>query len=274
MFLNGEVDFCDVPTQYRDSIIGQPGIRCHFPLPPMSVGVAHFEFDINPTSPYGNIFDYGVLDETGVPRDFFGNPDYGIDVRKAFIHCIDFNTFLTTVFLGEAMQPPTVIIPPITYYDPEIQKYEYNLTKAAELFHTWPGLWDTGFTIRLIYKQGSSGRQFLCEMLATAVNSLNPAKFHVEVLGLDWASYVAAMNDRQLPIFLSEKFADYPDLHSFVYPYYHSGGTYAARQGYSDPVMDALIDEGIRTPDGPERREIYSQIQQRAIDIAPALPCT
>jgi peptide/nickel transport system substrate-binding protein len=270
MFLNGEVDYCAVPTQYKDLIIGQPNIRSTFPLPSLAVGVAHYQFDIRTTSPYGPIYEYGIINEAGVPRDFFGNTTYGIYNRKAFSYCVDFPTFLSTVFLGEAIQPPTAMIPTLPYYNASIPKYSLNLTKAAELFHMWPGLWDTGFTIKLSYNIGNLARQTLCEMLAASVNSLNP-KFHASALGLDWASFMAASSGKQLPVFIVGWLADYPDGHNFAYPYYYTYGTYAARQGYSDPVMDALIEEGIATPDGPARGAIYSQIQQRAIDVCPSL---
>jgi peptide/nickel transport system substrate-binding protein len=269
-FLNGEVDFCSVPTQYKDSIIGQPNIRTVYPLPSLSAGVLHYQFDIRTTSPYGPIYEYGILNESGVPRDFFGNTSYGIYIRKAFSYCIDFQAYLDTWVLGEAIQPPTALIPTLPYYNASIPKYSLNLTKAAELFHMWPGLWDTGFTIRFLYNVGSLPRQQVWEQMSQAINSLN-SKFHCSALGLDWASFLAASNNRWLPAFTVGWLADYPDAHNFVYPYYYSGGHYAARQGYSDPVMDDLIDQGIRTPDGPARGAIYSAVQQRAIDVCPSV---
>ncbi len=269
-FLNGEVDYCAVPTQYKNDIIGQPNIRTIYPLPSLSVGAAHYQFDIRTTSPYGPIYEYGIINEAGVPRDFFGNASYGIYIRKAFSYSIDFPTYLSTVFLGEAIQPPTAIIPTLPYYNASIPKYALNLTKAAELFHMWPGLWETGFTIRLLYNVGSLPRHQPYEQMSQAINGLNP-KFHCSALGLDWASFLAASNAKQVPIFKVGWLADYPDAHNFAYPYYYSYGTYAARQGYSDPVMDALIEQGIATPDGPARGAIYSQIQQRAIDVCPSI---
>jgi peptide/nickel transport system substrate-binding protein len=271
MFLNGEVDYCAVPTEFRDQILGKPNIRSMYPLPSLAVGVAHYQFDIRTTSPYGPIYEYGIIGELGVPRDFFGNATYGIYNRKAFSYCVNFPTYLDTTFLGEAIQPPTAMIPTLPYYNASITKYSLNLTKAAELFHMWPGLWETGFTLRLPYNIGNLARQNLCEMLATNVNSLNPTKFHASALGLDWPSFLAASNGKQLPVFVVGWLADYPDAHNFAYPYYYSYGTFAARQGYSDPVMDALVEAGIRTPDGLGRAQIYSAIQQRAIDICPSL---
>ena len=270
LFLAGDVDYCSVPTQFKNDIIGQPNIRSTFPLPSLAVGVAHYQFNIRTTSPYGPIYESGIINEAGIPRDFFGNTTYGINNRKAFSYCVDFATYLSTVFLGEAIQPPTAMIPTLPYYNASIPKYAYNLTKAAELLHIWPGLWDTGFTIQLVYNIGNLARQTLCEMMATGISSLNP-KFHASALGLDWDSFLAASNGKQLPVFTVGWLADYPDGHNFAYPYYYSYGSYAARQAFSDATMDALIEQGIATPDGPARAAIYSQIQQRVIDLCPSL---
>jgi hypothetical protein len=111
--------------------------------------------------------------------------------------------------------------------------------------------------------------------LAEAINSLNP-KFHVEVVGLSWASYLPASQNKQLPIFTVDWYADYPDPHNFAYPYYYSSGNFAGRQGYNNSAMDALINLGIRQSDYQEREATYGIIQQLVIDDCPSVPlaCT
>jgi peptide/nickel transport system substrate-binding protein len=289
MFLNGEVDFCAVPSQYIGQMVNQPNIRCTYPLQDAGVWVAFYQYDINATSPYSQIYDYGVIGELGVPRDFFGNATYGMYMRKAFSHCINFTSLLDTVFLGEAIQPTTALVPTLPYYNASISKYDFNLTEAAELFRQWPGLWDTGFTINLLYNIGTSTssvlRKTLSEMLATNINSLNP-KFHVRSLELDLDSFWLARTNRQLPMFIAGWLVDYPDPHDFAAPYYTAWSTifgtgtsvagvpspaWTVLQGFHDAIMDSLVEQGIRMPDGPARAQIYSQIQQRVIDLCPSI---
>jgi peptide/nickel transport system substrate-binding protein len=269
MFLNGDVDICAVPRPYKDSMIGQPGIRCIYPLPSLSVSALLYNFNINSTNPYGPILPAGTLSESGVPRDFFGNTTYGAYIRKAFSHCIDFDLHIQTMFLGEAVQPTTTILPSLPCYNASIPKYTCDLAKATEYFQRWPGLWETGFTLKLVANIGM-GRMTLLEMIANTVNGLNP-KFHCSVLGLSWADYMGASSNKQLPTFTLGWLADYPDPHNFAYPYYHSHGYFPARQGYSNPTMDALIDQGIATADDPARASIYSQIQQLVIGDCPSV---
>jgi peptide/nickel transport system substrate-binding protein len=271
MFLNGEIDFCVVPRQYMSQMLGQPGIRCTYPLPSLALDAVFFQFNINSTSPYGPILPTGTFNESGVPTDFFGNTTWGLHVRKAFASVIDYDSYISTWFLGEAVHPITAIIPALPYYDATVKGYSFNLARAAEELKQVPGLWDTGFSLTLLYNVGGLPRQFLPEMIASNINSLNP-KFHVQAVGLYWSSYLAASNARQLPVFPVGWLADYPDPHNLAYPYYDTYGNFAFRAHYSNPTMDSLIDEGIRTPDGPERAAIYSQVQQLAVDDCPCVP--
>ena len=272
MFRNGEVDICAVPRQYISQMLGQPGIRCMYPLPSLASDAYSFHFSINSTSPYGPILPAGTFNESGVPSDFFGNATWGVHVRKAFASAIDYDSYISTVFLGEAIQPATAIIPPLPYYDPTVKGYSYNLTRAVEELQQVPDLWDTGFTIKIPYNMGSLRRpiEILCSQMSQAISSLNP-KFHMTVVGLDWASFLLASRNGQLPFFVVGWLADYPDPHNFVYPYYYTYGNFAFRAHYSNAAMDALIDEGIRTPDGSVRAEIYSQIQQLAVEDCPII---
>jgi len=192
-------------------------------------------------------------------------------VRKAFASVIDYGAYISSVFLGEATQPATVIIPALPYHDALVKGYSYNLERAVNELKQVPDLWDTGFSLTLLYNIGSLYRLTLPELIVNSTKSLNP-KFHIQAVSLDWASYLAASRNGQLPVFVVGWLADYPDAHNFAYPYYYTSGNYASRCHYSNLAMDALIDEGIKTPDGPERAAIYSQIQLLAIADCPSVP--
>jgi peptide/nickel transport system substrate-binding protein len=266
MFLNGDIDICAVPRQNLNEILGKPGIRCISPLPSLAVDALFFNYNIDPTTPYGPINDYGVFNENGIPRDFFSN----VNIRKAFAHSIDFVTFIQQSYLGEAMQPPTALIPGLPYYDATVQKYTYDLAKAKAYFEAVPGLMNTGFTITVTYNSGNTARMNLCNLLKTAIESISP-KFHVTVATAAWSAYLYAENHGQLTAFTLSWLADYPDAHNFAYAFYHSLGNFAWKASYNNPAMDALINTGIRTPDGPARAKIYSDIQKLVIEDCPSV---
>lgn len=274
MFLNGDVDFCEVPRQYTNSMLGQPGIRCIYPLPSLTCDALFYNFDIAPTTPYGTIYDYGQLNESGIPRDFFGNSSWGMHTRKAFACCIDYGSWLSENYGDDAQRPGTAIIPGIPYYDPTVPRYDFNLTRAGEEFKQVSTLWETGFTINLAYLVWCGNhnpiKSSLFNLIKQAVESLNP-KFHVTVSEVQWCFLCCEPGPENFPMSIFGWLADYPDPHNFAYPFYYSEGNFASRVGYSNPTMDALVAAGIATPDGPQRAQIYHDLQQFVIDDCPSV---
>jgi peptide/nickel transport system substrate-binding protein len=277
MFLNGDVDLCDVPNTNAPEVQGQNGIRCIYPLPKLSVDGLFFNYNINPNKPqYGIILDYGILGENGIPRDFFGNATWGIHARKAFAQSIDFDALLPEVFGNDTQRPATAIIPSLPYHDPNVPRYNFNLAKAIQEFQAVPGLWDTGFTIQLNYASFSlsyadyvdNRRQYFYTLIKQTIEPLNP-KFHVNVTA--YTPMFCCDPWFYFPFSWWSWLADYPDAYNFAYPFYCSQSAYAGRVAYSDHVMDDLIERGIAVPDGPERAQIYYDIQQRAIDTCPSV---
>jgi peptide/nickel transport system substrate-binding protein len=273
MFLNGDIDICAVPRYWISQVQGQPGIRCTSRLPSLRLDTMCFQFNINSSNPYFPIFTPGTFDESGIPSDFFGNPSWGIHVRKAFAWAFDYENYLSIYYLGEGTHPPTVVLPVLPHYDPSIQGYSINLSKVAEELHQVPGLWDTGFTFEFLSNVGANYRPIwiVGNQTSQAINSLNP-KFHVTVAELDWSSYLAASMNKQLAVFPGGWLADYPDPYDFVYPNYYSQGTFGYKQGYNSSTMDTLCKLGISQSNYKERDATYAQIQQLAIDDCPSIP--
>lgn len=268
MLLNGDVDFCAVPRLQAHEILGQDGIRCTYPLPFLAEDALFFTFDINTTTPYGTILPAGVFNETGIPNDFFGNATWGIHTRRAFACAFDYDTYISEVFLGEAQHPQTAIIPGLQYYDPSVKGYTYNLTRAAEEFQQVPVLWDTGFTMTLVFRISSAATVYP-ELIKSAIESLNP-KFHITLTAVPWAEFLLVNRRRQLPISVLGWLSSYPDPHEVAHEFYHSNGMFAARQLYSNPNMDALIDAAVREPDPNIRAAIYHDIQVLAVEDCPS----
>jgi peptide/nickel transport system substrate-binding protein len=269
LFLSGDVDFCAIQRADIAVVNQKPGIRLIYPLPTLAVDALFYNFFISPTSPYGPFNAAGIFSESAIPTDFFGNATWGKNVRRAFSYSIDYNTFIQDAYQGEATHPPTALIPTLPFYNASQPGFTFDLTKAAAEFHLVPGLWDTGFTITLTYNSGNLPRQLLCENLKRNIESLN-AKFHCNIASADWSAYLAARTNRQLTAFTLGWLADFPDAHNFAQPFYASFGNFAARQSYSNPVMDDLINQGISEVNDTKRNIIYGEIQALAIADCPS----
>jgi ABC-type transport system substrate-binding protein len=191
MFLAGDLDIIYVPRAYHQqlkSYIDEGLIRAYFPI-----------FEIFRENPLEllcynpNITDYspfigsGTLDENGIPPNFFDNEF----VRMGFTYAFNYSAYITNAWLGEAMS---------------VEYPSFNLTKAEECFRNayFPEygttVWDSGFTLTIVYNEGNEARRTAAEILANGIMSLNP-KFHVNIVALDWPAYIDNIQYYMLPLF-------------------------------------------------------------------------
>jgi peptide/nickel transport system substrate-binding protein len=263
MFLDGDVDICHVfATEYTE-LEGVEGIRVHTGLLRLVVDGLNFNFEIAGTSPF---IGSGLLGEDGIPTDFFANPD----IRKGFAYAFDYDGFIDSFFQGEAIRPATPVMEGLPFYNPEQEKYTTDLAQA-ELHFRNAGVWDSGFRFTLVYNEGNFLKQDLAEFLKTTIESINP-RFHLDVIGIPWPEYWNAWSSGQLPLKLFASWgADYPDPDNLVYPYMYSSGYYPPFQGYSDPVVDSLIEDGWHETDPVLREAIYYELQRIYHDDAPGI---
>lgn len=285
LFVNGLVDFCAVPPANRWEIHQDPdpeyqppnyplnGIQCILPLTALSCDALFFQHNMAATSPYQAIGPDGVFDPNNIPGDFFGNATWGMHVRKGFIYAFDYERYLQEGLLGDAVRPATAIIPglPGGYYDDSIVGYSMNLTRALEEFHAVPNLWETGFTLNILYNTGNVPRQTAANILKANIDNMNNTLFTITITNLDWTPYLRASYRKQQGLFIIGWLLDYPDAHNFALPFYGTYGTFAYWSSFSNAEMDALISAAIALPDGPLRAAKYSAIQQLAVDLCPSV---
>jgi len=273
MFLAGAADNIYVDRVLMEEVLGQPGVRCIYPLPQLSLNALFFTFDIAESSPYMGVpggLPTGTLDESGIPPDFFNDTD----VRKGFAYCINYTQVIEEAFLGEAYQPATPVIWGLPFHNPDQEKYSINLTKAEQHFqNAWGGqLWTQGFTMTICYNTGNLLRLMVCEMIKTNIESLNP-KFHVNIQDLDWSSeFIPQLFNSELPLFVLGWAADFSDPHNLVFGFMHTRGNYPYYQRYSNSTVDALIEAGILETDVNERQNIYYELQSLYHEDCPSVP--
>ncbi len=200
----------------------------------------------------------GKLDGEGVPADFFNDKD----VRIAFAHSIDFDAYIKDIIRNKGRQSTGVIPPGLVGHKGGAPKFKLDPKKAEEHFKkAWGGqLWEKGFKVSAVFNSGSAPAQTVCQMIKRNVEAINP-KFKVDVRGVQWSTYLEQTQGRKIPIFLGAWQADYPDAHNFAFPLAHSAGYFPQKQGYSNPKVDALIDEAVSTLDEAKRAQLYLKLQ-------------
>jgi len=254
MLQSGDADRVVVDTTYVPEVKAMKGLKL-YEVPQLGFTAAMFCRKMNPT---GNPnIGSGQLDGNGIPPDFFSD----INVRKAFLHAFDRETYKKDVFHDLVIMPTSPNVEGLPYHK-DVPVYEFDLKKAAEYMKkAWGGkVWEKGFKMIITYNTGNEMREAAALMLAENIMSLNP-KFKTEVRNVEWKDYVVQIREYQYPMFLSGWGADYADPHNFVYPFMHSNGYYGKHMVLENEEIVNLIDSGISTADPKKRREIYSKLQ-------------
>jgi peptide/nickel transport system substrate-binding protein len=229
---------------------------------------AFFVFDINNDG--GNPYlGSGQLDGNGVPPDFFTD----IHVRRAFNYCFDWDAYIADALAGEAVQSVGYLIPGMLGYDAEGPHYTYDPDMCvAELQEAWDGaVWENGFRMQVAYNTGNVTRQTIAQILQANFADIDP-RFTIEIIGLPWPSFLAAIRASQLPLYISGWGEDIHDPHNWAQPFLV--GTYAHRQNMPEDMVDEfqeLVSAGVAATSPDERAAIYQELTQMDYDNVPAI---
>ncbi len=262
----GDADQIHTPQQYYEQVTDMPGISVElgdFVL----VDSMQFLWEVGPGSPY---LGSGQLDGNGIPPDFFSD----IHVRRAFNYALDYDTLVEHALGNLVTRIPSVLPVGFLGWSEDQPRYEFDMEKAAEEFQmAWDGeLWENGFTVSLFYNIGNERRQTTCEMLQENIESINP-KFRVEVIGLQWPTFLDAYRNEHMPAFIIGWQADYADPHNFISTYLHSAGTFSAHWGepfreFARENLDHLVEQAVMETDPSIRESLYREVQDIAYETA------
>jgi len=234
MLQNGDADRVTVDIPYVPEVEAMPGLKL-YKTPQLSLSAALFCQKVDPT---GNPnIGSGRLDGNGIPVDFFSD----INVRKAFLHALDRQTYKEDVFNNLVIMPSSPNIEGLPYRI-EAPVYEFDLQKSKEYLQKAHGgkIWEKGFKMIIAHNTGNEMREAAALMLAENIMSLNP-KFQIEIRNVEWKDYLVQYRNFMYPIFITGWAADYADPHNFLYTFMHSRGAYGRFMAYENPEVDRLL---------------------------------
>ena len=193
-------------------------------------------------------------------------PTSDVNVRRALSYAFDYQAMLD-VMAGFAARIAGPLSPSLTgalqtpLYETDLEKAKAELAKSEE--------YADGFDIEFVYVTGLEEERQTGQILLDQLKNLN---INVTITGMEWANAVALFADpEQSPaLFPIYSGSDYPDPDAYLWPAYHSSsaGTWMGADHYSNPDVDAMLEEARSTPDEARRLELYDSIQKQLVDEA------
>jgi peptide/nickel transport system substrate-binding protein len=200
-------------------------------------------------------------------REERGGPLAIKEVRQAIAHAIDYDGIISGIMGGAAVRPATAIPLPLTGTEAvQEMAYTLDLARAQEL---WDGAGVGEQEIELTYDsdspaQGGASLETIAVKLKSDLEQINGLTLNLAPM--PGAERIANYRAGDFQMTLSPWTPDYPDVDSYAGPFARTDTAAAGRVGYSDPEVDALLDQGLSELDPAAREEIYVTIQEKMID--------
>jgi peptide/nickel transport system substrate-binding protein len=201
-----------------------------------------------------------------------GGPVSNPTVRQAIGHAIDYDGIINGLMQGAAIQPATIAPEPLLgTIEVQDKKYAQDLERAQQLFDE-SGVGPAEIT--LSYNAAGAGEggldlETLCSKLQADIQRIEGLT--VTLNPMDPATRLEEYRAGNLQFTVSPWTPDYADIHAYAEPFGRTDTAAAARVGYSNPEVDAMLDAGIAESDPEARSTIYQDILTTIITDAPFL---
>jgi oligopeptide transport system substrate-binding protein len=193
-----------------------------------------------------------------------------VKVRQAFSMAFDRQKFIDVVDNGVGIPADGLYPPSLPGFNPNLKGLPYDPKQAQQLLaqskYGGPqGLPPIVFTSEGIGNTAGPDVAAMAQMweqnlgVKITIENLEPDKF-----------YDLLNSGQHGQIFLGGWCADYPDPENFADVLFHTG----AQQNlgnYSNPALDAILDQARGEPDVTKRIQLYQQAEQIIVQDAPAL---
>jgi ABC-type transport system substrate-binding protein len=194
-------------------------------------------------------------------------------VRQAVNYAVN-NQDIADFVTGGAVRPSDAAIAPGIFGYTPVGSYDYDPERARELLAE--AGYPDGFSTTLY---SPSGRYLQDIQIAEAIQSmLAEVGIQAEIETLEWSAYLSATNQpaesNVVPMALLGWGTVTGDADYGLFPLFHTSEHVPAgsnRAFYSNPEVDALLDEARTTTDGAAREGLYRQALQIIREDAPWL---
>ena len=196
-----------------------------------------------------------------------------VKVRQAFCMAIDTELIADRVFLGMAEPAIDGVVPPgMPGYDKDISSLPYDPQRARELIAESKYGSAENLPEVTLYMSGGGG--VVVSPIAALVEMLKEnLGVEVSIQLVEDTIFLTEISRRPniYQLYALGWIADYPDPQNFLEIKFH-GQSRDNQTGYSNPQVDALLDEASQERDTAKRMELYRQAEEVIVQDAAWAP--
>ena len=190
------------------------------------------------------------------------------DVRRAVSYALDREGIVQATSFGTAEVAGSVLPPSIPGYDDSITTLDYDVEAAKDAIAD--SAYPDGFSTSLLIASGNDLRAQEAQIIQAQLAEIG---ITVQIESIDLAAFRERFRAFDYSFMLNGATSDAADPNGIVtFQADPEGGTNGYWTHYSNDEVTQLITEGRTLPDGDERTQVYSQIQQLIADDAPFIP--
>jgi oligopeptide transport system substrate-binding protein len=197
-------------------------------------------------------------------------PFDNLNVRRAFCHAVD-KERIARVILRDMVNEADGILPPgMPGYNEGLVGLDYDVEKAIELiadsrYGDASNLPPITLTVE---GYGNNIPSYLGAIIQEWQQNLG---VEISVRQLEPEDLIYNLKQEKDEMFVMGWIADYPDPHNFLDILFYTGSEVNISE-YSNPTLDALLDQAAIEQDEAVRLTMYQQAEQMVVNEAPCLP--
>ena len=225
-------------------------------------------------------YAFNVSDKAmGRPNPIGGYSPERVALRRAMVLAHDREAEINIIRKGQAVPAETPVPPGVVGYDPDFRTgaQEHDLPKAKALLDMFGYMDRDGdgwreqpdgmpLTIHYKYNAGSQENRQLAELWA---KSLAEVGLRMEAQAVQFSDLLKDKKRANYMTAGSAWIADYPDAQNFLQLLYGPNTGQSNESEFKLPEYDKLYEKSLALPDGPERNEIYREMDRLMLAYAP-----
>ncbi len=225
----------------------------------------------------------GMVEDNSWPGDPLRtvntSPFQDVHVRRAVSYAFDYGTVLNDILDGWGTQLRSGLPQGMPGWDGSFWTYSFNITKARQEMALAAPQWAGGFNTTLGFNSGNPVRVAIGTMVQANLALLN---INVTINPGGWPTYLSNLDFRKgVGLYIIGWAPDYLDPDDYLFPLFHSTScpmpvagdpltsTATNNNGcYSNPAVDAALNQARTTTDWPTRASLYRTAQQHIVEDA------